>query len=471
MNVAAEILRAAERDPQAQAVVHNGAVTTYGELVGRACAVAARLTAGETVAVPAIRGVELIVNFLGVLLAGATYCPIDPALPAARRAVMLDAAGCTRELGLDSPAASATVHGTEPGTGPGLEEIAYVLFTSGSTGTPRPVDVPHRAIAAATGSLRRLFAATSGDRFLHFASPSWDTCFEEILPALTSGATLVIDDDAHSGSFARILDLLARDRISVLNLPTAFWHELVLHLAEEGEQLPESVRLLVVGGEGVNPVRLASWRELGTGGVRLLNTYGCTETALVTHAIDLWGPAAEPAVTALAEAPIGRPVPHLRQRLEPHGALGLLHVGGPSVARGYRGDPQATTERFADGWFRTGDLVEEAGDGVLLYRGRLDRQLKVRGVRIDPGDVEAEIIRCTGVPAAAVIGVPLAGRTALIAYVVGAPGTDTASLLDRLRSEMPAHLVPARLLMRSELPRTTSGKTDYAQLTKEWTER
>jgi len=466
MDVAAEVLRAAERAPEAPAIVRNGAVTTYGELAGRAGAVAARLTAGETVAVPAVRGVELIVNFLGVLLAGAIYCPIDPALPAGRRAAMLDAAGCARELDLHPPVTSAGFAGTRPGP----EEIAYVLFTSGSTGTPRPVEVPHRAIAAATGSLRLLFGATAADRFLQFASPSWDTCFEEILPALTSGATLVIDDDAHSGSFARVLGLLARERISVLNLPTAFWHELVRHLAEEGGQLPESLRLLVIGGEGVNPVRLAAWRELPTAGVRLLNTYGCTETALVTHAIDLWGPAAEPAVTGLAEAPIGRPVPHVRQRLEPRGALGLLHVGGPAVARGYRGDPEATAERFTGGWFRTGDLVEEAADGVLLYRGRVDRQLKVRGVRIDPGDVEAEIIRC-GVPAAAVIGVPLAGRTALIAYVVGAPEADTASLLDRLRTAMPAHLVPARLVARAELPRTTSGKTDYARLTKEWSER
>ncbi|MGA5299641.1 amino acid adenylation domain-containing protein [Nucisporomicrobium flavum] len=467
MGVATEVLRAAERHADAPAIVHNGAVTTYGELIGRAQAVAAGLTAGETVAVPAVRGVELIVDFLGVLLAGATYCPIDPALPAARRTAMLDAAGCTRELGAGPPPARAAA-----GTGePGPEGIAYVLFTSGSTGTPRPVEVPHRAVTAVAGSLRQLFAATPADRFLQFASPSWDTCFEEILPALTSGATLVIDDDAHSGSFARILGLLARERISVLNLPTAFWHELVLHLAEERVRLPESVRLVVIGGEGINPARLATWRDLPTGDVRLLNTYGCTETALITHAADLWGPSAVPAVTGLAEAPIGRPLPHVRQRLEPHGALGLLHVGGPSVARGYRGDPEATAQRFTDGWFRTGDLVEEAPDGVLLYRGRVDRQLKVRGVRIDPGDVEAEIIRCAGVPDAAVIGVPLAGRTALIAYVVGAAESDAESLLARLRGAMPAHLVPARLLVRAALPRTTSGKTDYARLSKEWSER
>ena len=467
MGVAAEVLRAAGRNPDAPAIVHNGSVTTYGELIRQAGEVAARLAAGETVAVPAVRGAQLIVDFLGVLLAGATYCPIDPALPAARRTAMLEAAGCAREPGLEPPRAQ-TADGS---AGPGPEDIAYVLFTSGSTGTPRPVEVPHRAISAATGSLRRLFAATPADRFLQFASPSWDTCFEEILPALTSGATLVIDDDAHSGSFARILGLLDRERISVLNLPTAFWHELVLHLTEEGARLPGSVRLLVIGGEGINPVRLTAWRALPTGGVRLLNTYGCTETALVTHAADIGGPEAEPAVTGLAEAPIGRPLPHVRQRLEPHGALGLLHIGGPSVARGYRGDPEATAERFADGWFRTGDLVEEAPGGVLLYRGRVDRQLKVRGVRIDPGDVEAEIVRCAGAPAAAVIGVPLAGRTALVAYVVGDPGTDAESLLDRLRSAMPAHLVPARLLIRAGLPRTTSGKTDYARLSKEWSER
>lgn len=483
-------LRAAERDPAAPAILWNGQVTTYRELAGQARALAALLcaegVAGAPVAVPAVRGSRVVAAFFGTLMAGGAYCPVDPGLPADRREAMIRAAGCVASLEWGPAAVSvagvrsirvpddATAVAELPAPQP--EDTAYILFTSGSTGLPKPVDVPHRAIAASVGSLVRLFGAGRSDRFLQFASLNWDTCFEEILPALTTGATLVLDDDAHSGSFSRLLDMLGRTRTSVLNLPTAYWHELVLHLVDFDVPLPDSLRLVVIGGEGANPDRLADWRRCKTGDVRLVNTYGCTETALVTHAVDLAGPLAGSAATALGEAPIGRPMPHVRQLLQPHGPADQLYVGGPSLANGYRGDPATTAQRFVvlggERYFRTGDLVQDVGDGLLAFRGRADRQLKIRGVRIDPAEVEVEVVRHTGVPGAAVIGVPMAGRTALVAFVVGDPHGDAADrMLRRLRDALPAHLVPARLVVRADLPRTASGKTDYTRLTKEWNER
>jgi nonribosomal peptide synthetase protein VioO len=375
-----------------------------------------------------------VIALLGVLAAGGAYMPIDPSFPAERVAAMHAAAQ------------------SEPVAGP-----SYVLFTSGSTGEPKPVLTPGAAIGTTVAALAGLFELTEDDRVLQFASVNWDTCFEEILPTLTVGAALVIDDEAHTGSFRRFLRMVAERRISVLDLPTAFWHELVRHLAEEDARLPECLRLLVIGGEAASPARLADWHGLDTGAIRLLNTYGCTETTMITHAADL-GPG------TVGPIPIGRALPHVRELIED---TGELLVGGPALAAGYLGRPEATAERFverADGrWFRTGDRVSRGPDGLLFHQGRIDHQVKVRGIRVDPAEVEAHLTRHPAVAAAAVTGVTLAGRTALVGYVA-VPGAalEGPDLLGWLRQRVPAHLVPSRITLVPELVHTTSGKVDRA---------
>ena len=240
----------------------------------------------------------------------------------------------------------------------------------------------------------------------------------------------------------------------MLDLPTAFWHELVLHLAEAGEGLPDCVRLVVIGGEAADPARVAAWHALpGADRVRLLNTYGATETALITHAAELTG----------ATAPIGRPLPHVVQRVTDEGEL---LVGGPSLALGYVGLPEATDERFVvvDGerYFRTGDLVSTGDDGLLHHAGRLDAQVKVRGIRVDPAEVEAQLRRHPDVAEAAVTGVTVSDRTVLAAYVVAhhEGGGLLADLRRFLRARAPSHLCPARITVVPELARTRSGKVD-----------
>jgi nonribosomal peptide synthetase protein VioO len=338
------------------------------------------------------------------------------------------------------------------------DEPAYVLFTSGSTGAPKPVLTPHRAIGTVVPALRDLFGLTAADRVLQFASLNWDTCFEEILPTLVAGAAVVFDDEAHTGSFPRFLRAIERQRITVLDLPTAFWHELVHHLVEDGATLPASVRLVVIGGEAVSPARLADWRALDTGRIRLLNTYGCTETTLITHAADLdhTGDA----------APIGRALPHVRERIS---ADGELLVGGPAVSLRYHDLPEATAARYVtdgDRFFRTGDRVRRRPDGALELVGRVDDELKIRGIRVDPAEVEVAITSHPAVGAAAVVGTTVAGRTALVGYVVPRPGAEPAGLdaavVRFLRERVPAHLVPSRVSVVSALVHTASGKVDRA---------
>lgn len=256
---------------------------------------------------------------------------------------------------------------------------------------------------------------------------------------MTTGATLVIDEAAYSDSFPRLLRALEQQQITVLDLSTPFWHELVRHHAADRSTLPVSLRLVVIGGEAVDPGWLAHWCRLDTEHIRLLNTYGCTETTLITHAVDIYGPRASATTVqscAARRVPIGRPLPHVVEHI---GAESELYIGGPSIAYGYRGQPVETRERFAtldsgDRFFRTGDRVAVAADGKVEMIGRRDHEVKVRGIRVDPAEVGSHLIGCPGVAGASDVGTTLAGCTALVAYVVAEADADPAERDRRRRS-------------------------------------
>ncbi|MFC9590598.1 AMP-binding protein [Streptomyces sp. NPDC056944] len=508
---------AALRHPDRAALVHEGRVVTYRRLQELVNGLAERLGPSRgAIAVPATHTPETVVALLAVVAAGGVYCPVDPAFPPARQQDMASAAGCRAVIdtgaALDSrlglpvipsgdvpvvasgdvpvPSDHVPVVASDhvPVVASGQEETgeaaaattvalardmspeapAYILFTSGSTDRPKPVVTPRRAISVSVRSLRELLSLTEEDRVLQFASLNWDTSLEEILPTLTAGATLVFDREAHSGSFPRFLRMIERERVSVLDLPTAFWHELVLHLAEEGTTLPDCVRLTVIGGEAVSPARLADWSRLDTGRIRLLNTYGCTETTLITHAVDLHGPGAPVPGWDWASgtrAPIGRPLAHV---VEDIGDQDELLIGGPAVALGYLGMARATEEGYAvvggERRFRTGDRVSRTPDGLLTHEGRLNDEIKIRGIRVDPAEVEAHLAGHPAVNAVAVTGATSVGRAALVAYVVPRPDTETGhldgDLRAYLRERVPAHLVPSRITVVPHLVLTTSGKVD-----------
>ena len=457
--VLTEFRAAARIHARRPAIVANGVPLTYADLAGRVRSIARRLGPGPgVVGVPATHSPGTVAALLGVWAAGGTYCPIDPAFPEHRRAAMLRAAGCRTLLDAD---------GRPESLGEGAAgAVAYTLFTSGSTGEPKPVLTPHLAIATTVRSLRRLFGISPADRVLQFASLNWDTCFEEILPALTGGACLVFHDDAYTGSFPQFLRMVERERITVLDLPTAFWHELVTYLGDGTTALPDCVRLVVIGGEAAGPARLADWSRLPTAHARLLNTYGCTETTLITHAVDLHGPRADYRWDGVSRVPIGRALPHVVEHIS---ADGELLIGGPALADGYRDLPKATAARFVGvagrRFFRTGDRVSRAPDGTLVHEGRVDHEVKIRGVRVDPAEVEAHIAGHPGVRAVLVTGVTVADHTALAAYVVPrcAGGGLADGIVEHLRDRVPAHLIPSRIHVVADLVYTATGKVDRHQ--------
>ena len=493
LDVVGAFFAAARANPHHPAIAGNGRELCYGDLERSVRDLARRLGPDcGVVGVLVTRSADTIVALLGTFAAGGSYCPIDPTFPLERQRALLRTSGARLVVatapGQRSPselpllelagaaASAAPRRAIENGTLAAVDpdQPAYLLFTSGSTGEPKGVLTPRRALDAAVHSLRELFAITPADRVLQFASLNWDTCFEEILPTLTGGAALVIDDEAYTGSLPRLLRLIARERVTLLDLPTAFWHELVNYLGEERAALPAGVRAVIIGGEAARPARLAEWRTLETSGIRLVNTYGATETTLVTHALDLHGPLAEPSEPDdSGPVPIGRRLPHVTEHI---GEGGELFVGGPGLALGYLGLPEASAARFplldfGDGpqrYFRSGDRVSRTASGALVYRGRLDNQLKIRGIRVDLGELEAELARHAGVAAVAVAGVSVADHTALAAYVVPRSSADArtlgATLFAELRARVPAHLVPASIHVVSDLVYTASGKVDRAGL-------
>lgn len=456
-DVVADFTAVARVRHQSSAMVHSDVPITYGDLAARVDRTAAqyRVRRGGR---PGLIGVlvshtpVVVEQLLAVMQAGAAYCPIDAALPAARQHALADVMGLDESLTADLDS----------------EAPAYVLCTSGSTGAPKPVMISRGALVATVRALRQLFGLTPDDRVLQFASLGWDTCLEEILPALTAGATLIFDDAAYCGSFPRFVRMLSEQAVTVLDLPTAFWHELVLYLHEEGAALPESVRLVVIGGERVDPTRLQQWRDLDVGNIRLLNTYGCTETTMITHAVQLSGPETDPETMAGdAEAPLGHPLPHIRDHVS---ADGELLVSGASLAMGYLGLPDRTAAGFrvsdhGDGparWFHTGDIVTRGRSGLLYGHGRIDEQVKVLGVRVHPAEVEAHLNAHPAVAGAVVVGERLLGRTALAAYVVAAKPVTSGELKRHLAERLPRQFVPSRVKFVTALAYTASGKVDRA---------
>ena len=488
-DVVADFAATAQEWPHRPAILHNGTAVTYRDLAERVLLTASRYrerlpgASKPPVLVGALvsHTPAVVEHLLGILQAGATYCPIDAALPIARKEALAAALGLDRLFAEASdPCESTTLRietlNREPEAADAVlpqpvwrpSDPAYVLCTSGSTGVPKPVVISRLALSVTVRALRDVFGLTAEDRVLQFASLGWDTCLEEILPALTAGATLVFDDAAHSRSFPRFVRMLAEQEITVLDLPTAFWHELVLFLHEEHAALPDSVRLVVIGGERVDATRLRQWRDLATGHISLLNTYGCTETTMVTHAVQLAGPGAEPEVAAHdAEAPLGRPLPHVRDYVTDEGQL---LVAGPALATGYLGMHELTAKGFPvidhghgpTRWFDTGDVVIRSENGLLYSRGRADEQVKVLGVRIHPAEVEAALNAHPAVGGAVVVGERLLGHTSLTAYVAPIGPTTPAELKRYLRERLPSQFVPSRVKFVAALAYTASGKVDRA---------
>ena len=474
--VTALIAEQARLRPEHTAVIAaHGQALSYGALERQANQWARYLLAQgvgreSVVAVCLERSPEMLVALLAIHKAGGAYLPLDPDYPVERLAFMLADSGAplllttgalrgkledrtARVVCIEQIQAEVTALPTEaPAVDVAGDDLAYMIYTSGSTGQPKGVLVEHRSLLNHVAMAGNVYRLRPTDRVLQLAALSWDTSVEEIFPALAFGCTLVLRSAAMLDSVAAFVEHCREHRVTVLVLATALWHELVADVDAAGwARLVETVRLVNFGGERALPDRVGAWQALVGDKVRLVNTYGATEATAVSTLADL--SAFDP---ALPEVPIGRPVANVQVYvLDEHqqpvvpGAPGELYIGGMGVARGYHNQPELTAARFIQDPFdsrpgarlyRTGDIVRLRTDGQLEHRGRADRQLKVRGYRIEPGEVEAVLRQHPAVKDAVVVLRATAPGSAggsddgLAAYLV-ARTADRAAPLGAARTE------------------------------------
>ncbi|MFI0166412.1 amino acid adenylation domain-containing protein [Streptomyces sp. NPDC017095] len=507
----------AVRSPDRAALVWSDGHWTFRELHDRVRCAAAGLrargvAAGDIVAVLLESSPQWVVTALAVLEAGAVYLPLDPRTPARRLATMLgDASPACLVTAPDTPAhpslppllrvttddlgdGKADLEDGKADLGDGKADLedcevlrrerprsagrtatdaAYLVYTSGSTGTPKGVLCSHRGLVRFV-TADHPAVPRPGDRLLATANPTFDVSCYEIFCTLLNGACLVLpepEDLLDTGTLAR---RLRQHRITTLWLSAGLFH---VH-AQAAPHMFAGLRCLMVGGDSVGPGAVRAVLAQGPPGT-LVNGYGPTENTVIStsHVVRELPEHAE-------LVPIGTPVPAttvhvLRPDGTPAGAgeEGELWLGGDGVALGYLNDPQRTAERFLPDPFgddtqarlyRTGDMVRRRADGVLEFLGRRDRQVKLRGFRVELDEVEAVLSSHPGVREVAVGVLGEGPGKHLGAVVVRSPRTDAATLVTRLsdhvRDRLPAHMVPSRVVCVSELPLTTSGKADRARL-------
>ena len=499
----------AARCPDAVAVACEGVMVSYGQLNAAANRLArvlvSRGAGPETVAAVVMdRSAELVVALLAVLKTGAAYLPVDPGYPAERVALMLQDAGpgwvlAGRAQARDLPGlpAVAVLAAGDPGlagelagmAGSDLDDgsraaalrpgqLAYVMYTSGSTGVPKGVAVPHAGIVNHLGWLQAAFGLGAGDRVLQKTPVSFDVSVWEVFWPLLQGARLVLARPGGQRDPGYLSGLIGRESVTTVHFVPSMLE------AFAGQAVPgecASLRRVLCGGEAL-PGPLAG-RFAARFTASLHHLYGPTETSVDATAWACRGGADAP--------PIGAPVANTRVFVldrwldpVPAGVAGELYVAGAGLARGYAGRPSLTGERFTacpfgagERMYRTGDLARWRPDGVLVFCGRADDQVKIRGFRIEPGEVEAVLAGCPGVAQAAVVAREDApGDKRLAAYIVPVPvpaadaDADEADggLAGRVRAHaagrLPEHMLPSAVVVMDALPLTPSGKLDRAAL-------
>ncbi|MEU7173690.1 amino acid adenylation domain-containing protein [Micromonospora tulbaghiae] len=483
--------------PDAVAVTIDGHSRTYAELNAQANRVAHRLRAAgvgpETlVGVCAERSVELVAGLLGVLKAGGAYLPLDPEYPADRLAFMVGDAdapvvlvqshlrdvlpdtGAT-VLELDDAAVWADQPGTDLGPTAGPENLAYVIYTSGSTGRPKGVPNTHRGIVNRLDWMQKTYRLGADDAVLQKTPASFDVSVWEFFWPLRTGARLVLAKPGGHKDAGYLRDLLVSERITTAHFVPSM---LTVFLAEDGVEAATALRRVICSGEEL-PLASAADFTARLPWCGLHNLYGPTEAA-----IDVTAWACEPdRLAQVTSVPIGAPIANLRLHvLDPSGAqcpvgvAGELHIGGVGLARGYHRRPALTAEKFVPDpysdepgarLYRTGDLarwvVGPDGAGVIEFLGRIDHQVKLRGLRIELGEIESALREQPGVTEATVIvREDSPGDKRLTAYLVGE--AEHAALKAALKDTLPEYMVPAAFVTLDALPLTPNGKLDRKAL-------
>jgi amino acid adenylation domain-containing protein len=488
--------RQVERTPNAVAVVLDDARLTYRELNRRANQLAHHLRAmgvgHETrVGVCVARSLDMVVGLLAVLKAGGAYVPLDPTYPLARLGFMLTDARpevlLTQEQILPRLGACASSvlrfdrdggawageQDTNPAASTIPDHLAYVIYTSGSTGRPKGVLVAHRGVVNYLAFLAKTYGLGPADAVLQVASLSFDSSVRDFFGPLSTGACIVLmRDDEVSDPWA-VLTKIERHGVTRILAITPSMLRVLLATAEEEGRSAESIRTILVSGEALHASDVARARTFA-GNALIVNQYGPTETTMIAT-----GHPAGAAKSAPGVVPVGRAIDNVQVYVldgdlnpVPAGVAGEVHIGGVGVARGYLNRPDLTAEKFIPSPFsgeagarlyKTGDLGRFVTDGTLEWLGRIDRQVKIHGIRVELGEIEAMLCEHPAVREAVVT---MQGADPddqrLAAYVVAASGTvaDRRDLRRFLQDRLPRYMVPLDFVAVAALPRTPNGKVD-----------
>ncbi|MFB5761183.1 amino acid adenylation domain-containing protein [Paenibacillus medicaginis] len=476
--------RMAASQPEAIAAVWKGQSLLYGELNAYANELAHTLLAQEAganavVAVYMNKSLDTLIAILAILKAGAAYLPIDPEYPPDRVQFMLESSGscCVitdaeygamvdktpvliyshteRSPGEIAAAGNpnAVVHAGHP---------AYVIYTSGSTGQPKGVMIPHRGLTYLIALYKKELGLTPDDRVAQIASIAFDLATFEIFAALTTGAELHLVPRPTSADPVALTDLLNSSGITFVAMTPS-------HLAYLNPEELQTVRLVASAGEAISAYEYERWHRFG-----FANLYGPTETTILAT---LWIP--DPTRPIPANIPIGKPVAHSRiyilsdsGRLQPIGVEGEICIAGAGLAKGYLGLPEATREKFVDNPFEPGTMMYKTGDrgrwlpdGNIEYAGRIDNQVKLRGYRIETGEIELRLLQHQAIRDAAVIVSTNAQQERfLCAFVVEAAPVSSSELKSFLAGSLPVYMVPSFFVRLDQLPVTVNGKLDIKKL-------
>ena len=534
-----------ERSPDAVAVVYEATELTYKELNTKANQLAHYLQSlgvkpEVLVGICVEHSLDMVIGLLGILKAGGAYVPLDPVYPSERLGYMMADAHLSilltqkhlvsslpphqaQIICLDTDSQLfATYNSTNPVSNLQSNNLAYVIYTSGSTGKPKGVLIQHQSLVNYIQVAIEEYQLCPEDRILQFASYSFDTAVEEIFSTLSCGATLVLRTDEMLSTIATFLQRCQDWQITVLDLPTAYWHQLISTLAREQLTFLPPIRLVIIGGERAIPAQVKLWQEYVGNYPRLVNGYGPTEATVAITFYDLSVP--DPIYSDIAtqrqgerEVPIGRPIQNcqvyiLDENLQPvpDGIAGELHIGGIVLARGYLNRPELTVEKFisfntsatlsdpklrtmpnpfddslGERLYKTGDLVRYLSDGNIEYLGRIDNQVKLRGFRIELEEIEAVLASHSLVQEAVVIvREDIPGEQQLVAYFVcpsnqsysqnydqyhdrdSSPPVSASDLRSYLKEKLPDYMVPATFVILAAIPLTPNGKIDRRALPK-----
>lgn len=485
--------RSVEQWPNEEAVVFDGNALTYAELNAYANRMAHSLIAKgvgteDRIGLCLDRSHHAIAAMIGVMKSGAAFVPLDPEFPADRLSYMVQDAGIEIVISESQYGGlfenvllmdlAADLEGIDDDSNPKLEiqpeQLAYIMYTSGSTGNPKGVQIEHRGLATYCFADIDIYDVVASDRTLQFSTINFDIAIEEIFPPLLVGSCVVVRPSTRSADQNELSSIIESNGVTAVHIATAYWHEWVDLMRATGQRVPESIRLMVVTGEKVSTEHVRRWHELCDRDVLWCNAYGPTE-ATVSATVFI-----PPSGWDGDNMPIGKPLKRYTGHIldtdgKPVGSgeTGELFIGGPALARGYLNRPDLTAAAFAtieiDGkltrLYKSGDLARWLPDGDIEFAGRIDHQIKLGSYRVEPGEIEAAVNTHPDVLESLVSYDEIEGQKFLVAYVAsGDAKLELEGLDEHLRENLPPYMVPTRFVVLDRFPKTINGKVDRRAL-------